>query len=60
LVGQGLEEDVGGAYEHFEAAARGGDEFAAFNLGFMHLKVGMFPQPVMTQLVTRAPPLIAQ
>eukprot|EP00959_Pyramimonas_sp_CCMP1952_P239525 5005937-Pyramimonas_sp.AAC.1 len=37
-------EDAGGAYEHFEAAAAAGDEFAAFNLGFMHLKGLSVPQ----------------
>jgi SEL1 protein len=40
LVGRGVERDEAAALREFEAAAANGDELAAFNLGYMHMKVG--------------------
>jgi SEL1 protein len=37
LVGKGVEEDMGNAHAHLEAAVAGGDPEAMHNLGYMHM-----------------------
>ncbi len=41
LVGRGIEADPEGAFHDFQAAAAQGDPYAIFNVGYMHLRVGM-------------------
>ena len=45
LMGQGMPRDLAGAYREFQVAARGGDPYAMFNLGFMHIR-GMHVEQV--------------
>lgn len=53
LVGRGIEADPEGAFHDFQAAAAQGDPYAIFNVGYMHLRVGV-GQGQVTALV-RAP-----
>lgn len=39
LLGRGVDQDVHEARRYFEAAAGAGDPYAAFNLGYMYMRV---------------------
>lgn len=51
LIGRGLQHDPEAAYNDFQAAARAGDAYALFNLGYMYTQVGLSTINCILQVV---------